>query len=524
MDGANGKSAYELAQENGFNGTLSEWLDSLVGEAGVNGTNGTNGKSAYELAVENGFEGSVTEWLASLVGKDGAAAEKGEDGIDGKSAYELAVENGYEGDVQTWLASLVGRNGIDGTNGKSAYELAVANGYKGTEQEWLASLVGAKGDKGDPGRGIVSTEVIDGELWITYSDDIENPVNVGRVVEMNSVTDGDLVYTMLEDGTYSVKAAKTFTTTNLVIPSTYNGITVSKIADKGFEKKVCITTVSFPNTLKEIGRYAFSGCTGLTTVDIPASVKNIGAFSFYASGLTTANLQSTRWLSGNSDFSYMYYSYGYTSNNVSNASVSVMYYDISNPEMAANALTGLIDVEYRNVTSRYTGVASYVMSFYWYAEDWTPLYEKDGAFEYLLLNDLTYAVKASSAAANSTDIVIPSTFNGKAVTKIMPGGFKGLANVESITIPASINEIGQYAFKGCTAATLVMAEKATWSCEFGYITARLSGNSMSTSTYNVTITTTPSDFTSSYLTNKRYTINDNYYVEQMLANATLKKQ
>jgi hypothetical protein len=186
--------------------------------------------------------------------------------------------------------------------------------------------------------------------------------------------------------------------------------------------------------------------------------------------------------------------------------------------------TGLIDVEYRNVTSRYTGVASYVMSFYWYAEDWTPLYEKDGVFEYLLLNDLTYAVKASSAAANSTDIVIPSTFNGKAVTKIMPEGFKGLANVESITIPASINEIGQYAFKGCTAATLVMAEKATWSCEFGYITARLSGNSMSTSTYNVTITTTPSDFTSSYFTNKRYTINDNYYVEQMLVNATLKKQ
>ena len=30
-----------------------------------------NGKSAYEIAVENGFEGSVEEWLESLKGKDG---------------------------------------------------------------------------------------------------------------------------------------------------------------------------------------------------------------------------------------------------------------------------------------------------------------------------------------------------------------------------------------------------------------------------------------------------------------------
>ena len=35
---------------------------------------GENGKSAYELAVEAGFEGSVNDWLDSLKGKDGAPA------------------------------------------------------------------------------------------------------------------------------------------------------------------------------------------------------------------------------------------------------------------------------------------------------------------------------------------------------------------------------------------------------------------------------------------------------------------
>lgn len=41
-----------------------------------------NGLSAYELAVEQGYNGSLEEWLKSL---------------DGKSAYEIAVENGYSG-------------------------------------------------------------------------------------------------------------------------------------------------------------------------------------------------------------------------------------------------------------------------------------------------------------------------------------------------------------------------------------------------------------------------------------------
>ena len=64
----------------------------------------TNGKSAYELAVENGFKGTVKEYLISLRGKDG------------KSAYELACENGFRGSVKQWLRSLYGNGGSSGTN------------------------------------------------------------------------------------------------------------------------------------------------------------------------------------------------------------------------------------------------------------------------------------------------------------------------------------------------------------------------------------------------------------------------
>lgn len=62
---------------------------------------GTRGYSAYEVAVQNGFEGTVDEWLESLKG------EQGIQGVDGKSAYEVAVEQGYSGTEEEWANSFL---------------------------------------------------------------------------------------------------------------------------------------------------------------------------------------------------------------------------------------------------------------------------------------------------------------------------------------------------------------------------------------------------------------------------------
>jgi hypothetical protein len=133
--GAGGKSAYELAVDNGFSGDEGQWLQSLVGPPGENGsdgspgldgTNGVDGKSAYEIAVDNGFIGSELEWLSSLVGEVGPAGTNGTNGANGT-------------------------NGSDGENGLSAYEVAVESGFIGSEAEWLESLVGPQGPQGVPG-------------------------------------------------------------------------------------------------------------------------------------------------------------------------------------------------------------------------------------------------------------------------------------------------------------------------------------------------------------------------------------
>lgn len=73
---------------------ISEYVEAhkaeLKGADGKDGTNGVDGKSAYEIALANGFEGSEEEWLASLKGKDGA---DGKDGVSGGSGETITVYN-----------------------------------------------------------------------------------------------------------------------------------------------------------------------------------------------------------------------------------------------------------------------------------------------------------------------------------------------------------------------------------------------------------------------------------------------
>ena len=153
--GTDGKSAFEIAVENGFIGTEAEWLESLKGKDGKDGVDGKNGqdgkdgidgKSAYEIAIANGYFGTESEWLESLNGKNGIDGQPGKDGIDGTNGQD-------------------GKDGIDGTpgtDGKSAYIIAVEHGFTGTETEWLESLKGKDGTDGQPGK-----DGVDGKDGVT---------------------------------------------------------------------------------------------------------------------------------------------------------------------------------------------------------------------------------------------------------------------------------------------------------------------------------------------------------------------
>ena len=65
-----------------------EYVDEKINGIGViqgpAGDAGADGKSAYEIAVEQGFEGTEEEWINSLAGPQGPAGEQGPQGLQGE--------------------------------------------------------------------------------------------------------------------------------------------------------------------------------------------------------------------------------------------------------------------------------------------------------------------------------------------------------------------------------------------------------------------------------------------------------
>ena len=66
---------------------------------GANGEKGTDGKSAYQIAVEQGYQGSESDWLSSLKGDKGDPGDRGLQGVPG--------EKGEKGD-----AGVAGKDGF----------------------------------------------------------------------------------------------------------------------------------------------------------------------------------------------------------------------------------------------------------------------------------------------------------------------------------------------------------------------------------------------------------------------------
>ncbi len=68
--------------------------------------------------------------------------------------------------------------------------------------------------------------------------------------------------------------------------------------------------------------------------------------------------------------------------------------------------------------------------------------------EFILNFDKTYSVK-SVGSCDSETIVIPSEYEGAAVTAILDGAFKDCKSVKSIEVPNTVTKIGKGAFAGC---------------------------------------------------------------------------
>ena len=311
--------------------------------------------------------------------------------------------------------------------------------YLGTETEWNTITI-ADGN-----------ECLTNATIYFYSN--TKPTGVGNFwhfvdgVPTVWVSEG-LRYTLNDDGqSYSVSQLGTCNDTEIVIPSVYNGLPVTKISNNAFEGYPHIISVTIPNSVTEIGEDAFNGCSILTSVTIGNGVTTISKYAFaYCSNLTSVTIGNSVTRIGDHAFS-------------DSRSIRDVYYLGTQAEWNAlitsegiqssnEALTDATIYFYSN--TKPTGAGNF-----WHYVDGIPTVWDSAGLEYTLNDDGQSYRVTDLGSCQDTDIVIASVYNGLPVTKIGDNAFIECSTITSVIIPNSVTDIGENAFSDCTTITSV---------------------------------------------------------------------
>ena len=240
------------------------------------GIPGPRGKSAYEVAVDNGFVGTVNEWLFSLEGENGS------------SAYAIAVVEGFTGSQSDWIASLKGEAGVGLTNRGS---FASGSTYSPSDYVFAAGTSSATSmficQATEP--FVASTEpAADPSKWVEFSAPSGEDGTDGKSVELRKTATA-IQSRQVPDGNWS----------DLVLLADLKG--VDGINGKSVELSKTSTHLQWKQTggvaadlvaLSEItgaaGRDGIDGATLVVTtmssVSIPAPITAIRVGGYYAPG------------------------------------------------------------------------------------------------------------------------------------------------------------------------------------------------------------------------------------------------
>lgn len=246
--GENGLSAYQIAQQAGFHGTETDWLNSLKGQKGDTGSAGKDAPKITGVTLNDDQTQIIFNMSDGTQIKSNFKAPTAIPGKDGKDAPTITGVNYQENKLiftlsdgssnSATLPDLTGPAGQKGSDGLSAYQIAVKDGFKGSEQDWLQSLKGQKGDAGLAGQNapkIISVKFENGQLAFTLSDEstISTPLTLPKgdngapgkdapTFTNVNYQNGELIFTLSD---------KTTISTPLTIPKGDNGKDAPKITN-----------------------------------------------------------------------------------------------------------------------------------------------------------------------------------------------------------------------------------------------------------------------------------------------------
>ena len=261
--------------------------------------------------------------------------------------------------------------------------------------------------------------------------------------------------------------------TEVVVPAVIGKGKVTAIGDHAFSPSVsrlspavaivraAITSVTIPDSVTEIGGYAFYGCAGLTSVTIPAGVTMIGNYAFYnCTGLTSVTIpESVReigeWaFSGCTGLIEVMISKGVRKIGEWAFSGCTGLTSVTVPEsvreIGESAFRGCTRLTSVTIPERVTKIGEGVFSG---CMGLTQIKIAPGNRQFSVENGLMISEKRHCvifAMGNLTSVTIPDS-----VTKIGEEAFRGCKGLTSITIPAGVTEIGCAAFWYCTGLTSV---------------------------------------------------------------------
>ena len=266
----------------------------------IHGKDGKDGKSAYEIAVKNGFEGTEAEWLKSLHGDKGdpftyedfteeqLAALKGADGYTPVRGVDYWTEADKDEIVLDVLAQIPGGGGGGGGGAPSNNAVLTLTNTSG----WISKTFSF----GSPAPVSFSWSSIeqgmatgDGVLKITVNDVVKKSMQIKQGEHTIDMSE----YLSAGDNTVQIAIRDKYGNNQTII---FNQTVISLVLNSGFDSKIAYTgaiaytytpvaavekTMHFKVDGKEIGTQTVTVSNRQQTYTIPAQTHGSHSLEVY---------------------------------------------------------------------------------------------------------------------------------------------------------------------------------------------------------------------------------------------------